>query len=119
MLFLHGGPGNMLSPYADAIFGGWKKHFTLVHWDQRGVGRTYRRNPPPEGSALTIARMTEDGLAVAEYLTERLGQPKVVLVGGSWGSILAVHMIKSRPALFSAYVGFAQVVSYEENQKAS
>jgi pimeloyl-ACP methyl ester carboxylesterase len=40
-------------------------------------------------------------------------------VGGSWGSILGVHMAKSRPDLFHAYVGAAQIVSYRENQAAS
>src|SRR5262249_43550334 len=34
ILFLHGGPGNTLSPYADSIFGSWEKSFTLVQWDQ-------------------------------------------------------------------------------------
>ena len=30
VLFLHGGPGNTLSPYAEAIHGAWAKDFTLV-----------------------------------------------------------------------------------------
>lgn len=37
ILFLHGGPGSPLSPYADAIYGGWEKDFVLVQWDQRGL----------------------------------------------------------------------------------
>lgn len=119
ILFLHGGPGNTLSPYADGLFGSWQKNFTLVQWDQRAAGRTYGRNPPSAGSTLTVERMTEDGLAVAEYLIRHLGKTKIILVGGSWGSILGVHMVKSRPDLFYAYVGFAQVVSYRENQSAS
>jgi len=119
ILFLHGGPGNTLSPYADGLFGSWQENFTLVQWDQRGAGRTYGRNPPSDGSMLTLERMTEDGLAVAEYLIRRLGTRKIILVGGSWGSILGVHMVKSRPELFHAYVGFSQVVSYRENQTAS
>lgn len=73
ILFLHGGPGNTLSPYAHRIFGGWQTHFTLVQWDQRGAGRTYGRNPPSPDSTLTVESMTTDGLAVAEYVTERLG----------------------------------------------
>ena len=34
VLFLHGGPGDALSPFADALFVGWEKDFTLV---ARGV----------------------------------------------------------------------------------
>src|SRR5690606_26034885 len=35
ILFLHGGPGNPLSPYSDEVYGAWAKDFTLVQWDQR------------------------------------------------------------------------------------
>jgi pimeloyl-ACP methyl ester carboxylesterase len=95
LLFLHGGPGNPMSPYAATIFSGWERDFTLVQWDQRGAGRTFGRNPPGD-TRLTVRRMTDDGLALAEYLRKRLGKRKVVLVAGSWGSILGVHMIKAR-----------------------
>jgi pimeloyl-ACP methyl ester carboxylesterase len=117
ILFLHGGPGNPLSPYADSIYGSWDGEFTLVQWDQRGAGRTYARNAPP--AELTIERMTEDGIELAEYLARHLGKEKIILTGGSWGSILGVYMAQARPDLFYAYVGFAQVVSYGENQSAS
>ena len=119
ILFLHGGPGNTLTPYADSIYGAWEKTFTLVQWDQRGAGKTYGRNAPPDGSTLTIERMAEDGVQLAEYLTQCLDKRKIILIGGSWGSILGVHMVKSRPDLFHAYVGVAQIASYRENQAAS
>jgi pimeloyl-ACP methyl ester carboxylesterase len=119
ILFLHGGPGNSLSPYADAIYGAWQREFTLVQWDQRGAGKTFAANPATAESALTVERMTQDGIALAEYLTRYLGKRKVILMGGSWGSILGIHMIKSRPDLFYAYVGTGQIVSYRENQNAS
>ena len=118
ILFLHGGPGNPLSPYADALYGAWEKDFTLVQWDQRGAGRTFGRSPPGE-SALSVERMAADGVELAGYVTRRLGAKKVILLGGSWGSILGVHMAKARPELFHAYVGVSQVVSYRENPAAS
>jgi len=52
-------------------------------------------------------------------LTKHLGKEKIILMGGSWGSILGVHMVKSRPDLFHAYVGVAQIVRYRDNQAAS
>lgn len=119
ILFLHGGPGNTLSPYADAIYGSWEKDYTLVQWDQRGAGRTYGRNAPPSDPPLTLERMAEDGIALAGYLARRLGKKRIILMGGSWGSILGVHMARSRPDLFHAYVGVAQIVSYRDNQSAS
>jgi hypothetical protein len=30
VLFLHRGPGDALSPYADSMYAGWDKSFTLV-----------------------------------------------------------------------------------------
>jgi len=60
VLFLHGGPGDALSPYADAFFQGWERDFTLVQWDQRGAGRTYSKNGTSIESTLTIERMVQD-----------------------------------------------------------
>lgn len=117
ILFLHGGPGNPLSPYAERIYAAWEREFTLVQWDQRGAGRTFGRNPPP--AELTIARMTQDGIALTEHLRARLGQRKVILVGGSWGTVLGVHMALARPDLFHAYIGAGQLVSYRDNLATS
>jgi pimeloyl-ACP methyl ester carboxylesterase len=119
VLFLHGGPGNTLTPYADAIYGGWAGELTLVQWDQRAAGKTYGRNPPSEDAALTVEQMTQDGIAVAEYVAKRLDGKKIILLGGSWGSVLGVHMVKARPDLFQAYVGVSQIVNKIENQAAS
>lgn len=119
VLFLHGGPGNPMSPYASNIYGAWEKDFTLVQWDQRGAGRTFGRNPGTAESALTIERMTQDGVDLAAYLVRYLNTKKIILVGGSWGTVLGVHMVKSRPDLFHAYLGTGQLVSNKENEEAS
>jgi pimeloyl-ACP methyl ester carboxylesterase len=117
VLFLHGGPGNPLSPYGERIYAPWEARFTLVQWDQRGAGRTFARNPPPAG--LTLDEMTKDGIALAEHLRRRLGKDRIILVGGSWGSVLAVRMALARPDLFHAYIGAGQMVNYKENLAAS
>jgi pimeloyl-ACP methyl ester carboxylesterase len=119
VLFLHGGPGNTLSPYAEAVYGPWARDFTLVQWDQPGAGRTFGRNPPTDDTTLTLDRMAQDGIALAQYLTQRLGKKKIILTGGSWGSILGVLMVKARPDLFYAFVGVSQVVHYRDNLTAS
>ncbi|RZJ12630.1 MAG: alpha/beta fold hydrolase [Rubrivivax sp.] len=118
VLFIHGGPGNPMSPFADALYGAWAKDFTLVQWDQRGAGRTYRKNLPVrelepdefQNTPLTLSLMAADGIAVAEYLQQRLGHRKIVLTGSSWGSALAVEMATLKPQLFHAYVGVSQLV---------
>jgi pimeloyl-ACP methyl ester carboxylesterase len=119
VLFLHGGPGDAWSPFADALFGGWEKDFTIVQWDQRGAGRTYGKNGPSIEPTMTIERMVQDGIEVSEFLTKHLAKKKIIIEGGSWGSILGVYMAHSRPDLFYAYVGMAQVVNMRENQSAS
>jgi pimeloyl-ACP methyl ester carboxylesterase len=119
ILFISGGPGNPLSPYADAVYGAWSKDFTLVQWDQRGAGMTYGRNPPAEDSVLTLQQMSDDGAELAAYLAHRYGKQKVILWGSSWGSILGVHMAKAHPELFHAYLGTSQLVSYRENEATS
>lgn len=116
ILFIHGGPGNALSPFAEAIYDGWEQHYTLVQWDQRGAGMTYAQQRPAEDVRLTVEQMRDDGIAVASYLRQHLGQDKVILMGSSWGSILGVHMAKARPDLFHAYVGTAQVVNARQNE---
>lgn len=115
VLYVHGGPGNPLTPYGDQLFGAWRERYTVVLWDQRGSGMTYGANPPPEDSALSIEQLRDDGLAVAQQVAQHLGQRKLILMGSSWGSVLAVYMAKQRPELFHAYVGVAQVVDEQEN----
>ena len=117
ILFVHGGPGNPLSPFADAIFGPWQQDFTVVQWDQRGAGKTYTRNKPT--GDLTIKQMTDDGIAVAEHLRARLGKSKLLLWGSSWGSVLALDMAAARRDFFHAYMGVSQMVGRRQNEAAS
>ncbi len=107
LLILHGGPGASCSIFTPRICT-WEKHFTIVHWDQRGSGKTLRRTGKHGTSALTLDRLTCDGIEVAEYVRRYLQVSKVVLMGQSFGSAIALPMLKIRPDLFSAYVGTDQ-----------
>ncbi|MCV2353054.1 alpha/beta hydrolase [Paucibacter sp. B2R-40] len=119
LLFLHGGPGNPLSPFAKNIYGKWSRDFVLVQWDQRGAGLSFGKNPEQAQDVLTLERMVADGLELTEQLQQLFGPRKVLLMGSSWGSALGVHMAKRRPDLFAAYVGTAQMVSAQANGLAS
>lgn len=48
ILFLHGGPGSPITPYLDVLYKNLEKDFIIVQWDQRGSGRTFGYNNPPE-----------------------------------------------------------------------
>jgi pimeloyl-ACP methyl ester carboxylesterase len=63
--------------------------------------------------------MVEDGIEVAEFLIDHLQPPKILLVGHSWGSALAVFMLKRRPDLFSAFVGTGQLVNMRRNEECN
>src|SRR6266567_5166544 len=115
LLFLHGGPGDATNPWGYAAFRSWLKYFTVVQWDQRGSGRTFGRNGAASASTITVERMVQDGVELAELLSKRLQKDKIVLVGHSWGSILGVFMVKARPELFYAFVGTGQVADPTRN----
>ena len=116
LLYLHGGPGGTSVPVAEA-WRPWEEHFTVVHWDQRGAGRTFAKNGESGCGRLTINRMVADALEVVEFLTATLGKRKLVVVGHSWGSVLGVHLIKRRADLVSAYVGTGQLVNKRRNEE--
>ncbi|WP_027534539.1 alpha/beta fold hydrolase [Bradyrhizobium sp. WSM3983] len=109
LLFVHGGPGGSSWPMSSG-WRPWEKHFTIVQWDQRGAGRTYGAAGDSLAPTMTLERMTQDGVELAEYLRTHLHKQKIVLVGHSWGSFLGIHIVKQRPDLFYAYVGTGQVV---------
>lgn len=117
LLFLHGGPGIANSPLTD-IFRGWERDFIVVHWDQPGAGKTSSRNGKRGYQGLSVETMVDDGVQVAEWVLQRLGQRHLIILGTSWGSLLGMRIVKRRPDLVSAYVGVGQFVDGERNQRA-
>ena len=121
VLIVHGGPGNPLSLYHDSLFEAFEKDFTIVHWDQRGSGRTYEAQFASDdlsfdmltNAALSVDLLTSDGNEVAAYLRKRLGKDKIIISGSSWGSFLAVKMIHAEPSQYHFYVGTSQLVNAE------
>ena len=109
LLILHGGPGMTNAPFAPAMEG-WRRHFIVVDWDQRGAGRTFGRNRATGHGEMTFGRLTRDGLEVAEHLRGRLHKRRIAVFGVSAGSVVGLSMVQARPELFSAYVGSGQFV---------
>jgi pimeloyl-ACP methyl ester carboxylesterase len=109
LLFLHGGPGDVTSSWSFALFAPWERQFTVVQWDERGSGRTLKKNGRGIAATITIDRMVQDGLELTEYLRKRLHKDRIILVAHSFGSILGVRMARAKPELFYAYVGTGQV----------
>ena len=116
ILFVHGGPGDSTIPTSSA-WQPWEKFFTVVQWDQRGAGRTYRINGESIAPTMTMAQMTQDSIELAEYLREHLHKERIILVGHSWGSYLGIHIVKRRPELFHAFVGTGQLIGKQSFEK--
>lgn len=119
VVLVHGGPGNPTTPWADNVYKAWEKDFTIVQWDQRGAGMTFARNPMKDEDPLVLEQLRDDGVEVARYAARRFGKRKVILMGGSWSSVLGVHMAKSNPAMFCGYVSSSQVVANAVSQRDS
>lgn len=115
ILFVHGGPGGSVTPLA-RIFQSWEQDFTVVMWDQRCAGKTFSRNGAESCKGMSVASVAEEGVILTAYLRDHLGQDQVILLGHSWGTMVALKMTKDRPDLYSAYVGTGQVVSIAEKE---
>lgn len=115
LLLLHGGPGDVTTPWTYSLFAPWEKQFTVVQWDERGAGRTLAKNGPAIGPTITRQRMAQDGIELAEYLRRHLGKSKIIVLGHSFGTILGILMAHQRPDLFYAYVGTGQVGDERQN----
>jgi proline iminopeptidase len=110
VLLVHGGPGDVQSPFRTA-YAPFERHFVLVQWDERGAGRTFARNG---AAGLTLERQAADGIDLAVQLRARFPGQRLVLLGHSWGSVVATAMAQQRPDLFSAYVGTGQVAGWAD-----
>lgn len=106
MLFLHGGPGFAESSLSYIFQEKWEEIFTVVHWDQRGVGKTLTRNPD---KCPTIDLMLEDLLTVVRYLKKKYNKEKIIILGHSWGTVLGSLFIKKHPEEVAYYIGVGKL----------
>ena len=109
LLYLHGGPGSSQIPSYRHYQLGWEQEFTVVHWEQRGAGKSYSAALDP--ASVTLPQLVEDALGVIDYLRDRFVRDDIVLLGHSWGTLLAVHVLLTRSSGIAAYVGVGQVTN--------
>jgi len=107
IIFVHGGPGCSEIPYVRKYQEELERHFTIVHYDQRGSGKSYHFFE--DYSNLTTDLLVDDLLALTDYVTETFGQEKVVLIGHSFGTYIGMKAAAISPDSFYAYIGIGQV----------
>lgn len=118
LLFLHGGPGSPEMPFATKHFQGkLENEFVVVHWDQRGAGKSYSSSIT--GDMLTLDNYVSDTVELTKLLLKRFHKNKLVLVGHSWGSAMGMLAISRYPQYYSAYVGIGQVSDMGLSEKLS
>lgn len=118
LLYLHGGPGCFESLFAYEMDGVWGDMFTHVHWDQRGAGKTLRRNKKT-GMPETVDQMLDDLNGIIGHLQRKYQIDKVVILGHSWGSLLGSLYVLRHPEKVLSYIGVGQVISMMENERTA
>lgn len=87
-LFLHGGPGSGSQHFHRRLFDPDRFHAFL--FDQRGAGRSHPYLSLNENTTQTL-------VADIEAIREHYGIDRWLIVGGSWGSTLAVAYAEAHP----------------------
>lgn len=118
ILFLHGGPGNSMFPFLHLFQYDWENDFTIVHWDQRNVGKTYQANDPALViQTLSAERVLEDVHEVTAYIKQRLNKEKIIVMGHSWGTVLGTMAVQTFPEDYHAYIGISQIINMADNER--
>jgi pimeloyl-ACP methyl ester carboxylesterase len=115
LLILHGGPGFAEMPLFTTYNAELEQHFLVAHWDQRGAGRSYAADIPP--ASMTLRQIVDDALELIDWLTDRFAQPKVFLLGHSWGGHVGATLAAERPEKLHAFVGVGPLVAGLRNEQ--
>ncbi len=108
LLWLHGGPGAAQMPLAHHVDSQLEEEFVVVHWDQRGAGKS-NHSGFDEGT-MTFDQFFSDTHELVEYLKNRFDQDKIYLLGHSWGTMLGIEYARKHPDNLHAYISVSQVV---------
>ncbi|ETT37291.1 hydrolase, alpha/beta fold family protein [Paenibacillus sp. FSL R5-192] len=117
LIFVHGGPGCSEIPYVRKYQKELEQHFTVVHYDQRGSGKSYHFFE--DYSNLTTDVLVDDLLALRDYVSKELGQEKVILIGHSFGTYIGMKAAAKAPAQFHAYIGIGQMANTLQSELES
>lgn len=118
LLVLHGGPGFPEAPLAWWNTRDLEEYFTVVHWDQRGSGRTYLINDPKTvAPSMRPERFIADTEELTQWLRREFGKDKIFLLGHSWGSFVGLTFAQRHPEWLHAYIGVGQAANSPESER--
>lgn len=118
LLVIHGGPGFPTAPLAWWGTRGLEEYFTVVHWDQRGAGKTHLINDPElVAPTMKPEQFVDDTEELVAWLRSEMGKDKVFVLGTSWGSYIGLEFARRRPEWLHAYIGMGQAVNSPESER--
>ncbi|SEP36850.1 proline iminopeptidase [Methylobacterium sp. ap11] len=94
-MFLHGGPGGGINPIYRRLFD--PSRYDVLLFDQRGCGRS---TPYASLDANTTWHLVAD----MERLRQHMGVERWLVLGGSWGSTLAMAYAQTHPKRVSELI---------------
>ena len=117
LIVLHGGPGMSEMGFFRHFNAPLERHFIVVHWDQRGTGKSFVRHIPK--SSMTLEQFVADLDELVEIVRRRFGKERVAILGHSWGSALGAIYAARFPEKVSVYVGAAQIADSAAGESLS
>jgi proline iminopeptidase len=114
---LHGGPGGDHTSYKP-LFSRLADRFQLVYIDHRGQGRSARGDRFSRGEATPTNYTLYNNIEDIEALRKYLGLEQVIVIGGSYGGMVALSYAARYPNAVSYLIAYATVASYEFLAKA-
>lgn len=112
-LHIHGGPGAPASIFAYRVEA-FARSYTIVYYDQRGAGKTLRKNP---FAKLSMELLQQDLLETVLHVKRAYGKDKIGIIGHSWGSVLGSAFALEYPEHVSCYIGCGQMYCFRENEE--
>jgi pimeloyl-ACP methyl ester carboxylesterase len=114
IIFVHGGPCCSEIPYVRKYQDLLEKDFTIVHYDQRGSGKSYKFGT--DYSNVDASIHVKDLIALTKYIEKYLNQSQVILIGHSYGTYIATQAAAKKPELYRSYVGIGQMSDTTESE---
>jgi pimeloyl-ACP methyl ester carboxylesterase len=110
IVMIHGGPGTPMMPLTWAYQSPWEDFFTVVNYDQRGVGKNaVSADRDALAPTLSFDQLVRDAEAMVTWVRSRLGVERVVVMGYSYGTMIGMSLAQRHPEWLHAYVGVGQV----------
>ncbi len=113
VLFVHGGMTEAQLTYRTVLY---DRLYSFVYYDQRGTGKTQSKNKSlPE--EITLDVLVKDLDATIQYIRQKYPNKKLILLGHSRGSVLAVEYLKTHSDTVDVYIGMGQIVCFKEGME--